>query len=85
MGDNEEEHKDSETPSDKKNNQKRNVWHQFLENLIPKEYLKSQKVTSAPNLISQTEPSAPKEKMGDRKGRTDVYIWSGATETSVFL
>ena len=36
-------------------------------NIIPKEYIKIQKVTNAPNFISQSEPPAPKEIMVDKK------------------
>ena len=36
-------------------------------NLIFKEYFKSQKVTNAQKLISQTEPPAPKEIKLDKK------------------
>ena len=50
---------------------------------IPKEHFKSQKVTNAPNLISQTESPAPKEIMVDNKIQTGVYILSGATVASV--
>ena len=33
------------------------------EYIIPKESTKAQKVTNAPNMISQSEPPAPKEIM----------------------
>ena len=35
----------------------------YGKNTLPKEYNKTQKVTNEPNLISQSEPPAPKEIM----------------------
>ena len=42
---------------------------------IPKESIKTHKVTNTPNLISQLEPSSPKEIMVNSKMRTDVSIF----------
>ena len=53
-------------------------------NFIPKEYLQSRKVPNAPNLISQSEPPAPKEIMMNPKMRTDVSVLSVATGAIVF-
>ena len=63
--------------------QRRNLWHQFLKNIIPKKYFQSQKVTNAPNLIIQSEPLAPKEIMVNPKMRTDVSVLSGNTGAGV--
>ena len=51
-------------------------------NVTPKEYFKSQKVMNEPNLISQSEPPAPKEIMVDPKMRTGVSVLSGNTGAS---
>ena len=58
------------------------MWHEFLKSIIPKEYFQSQKVTDAPNLISQSEPPAPKEIMVNPKMQTDFYVLSVATGAS---
>ena len=57
---NEEEHKDSYSSSDNKKEAKEKVLSPISENIIPKESFKSQKVTNAPNFISQSEPASPK-------------------------
>ena len=46
--------------------QRRKLWHQFLENTLPKESINTQKVTNGPHLISQSEPPAPKEIMVEK-------------------
>ena len=50
---------------------------------IPKEYIKTQKVTNAPTLISQPEPQALKVIMVDNKIRTDVSLLSVGTGDSL--
>ena len=52
-------------------------------NIIPKEYIKIQKVTNAPNFISQSEPPAPKEIMVNPKMRTNISILLVATGACV--
>ena len=42
-----------------KKKQRRNLWHQFLENTLPKESIETKKVKNAPPLIIQSEPPAP--------------------------
>ena len=57
-----------------------NLW----KNLIPKEYINTQKVINAQNLNSKSEPPAPKVIMVDNKIRTDVsllYLVTGASLT----
>ena len=51
--------------------------------VIPKEYIKTQRVTNAPNFIVQSEPPAPKEIMVGNKIWTDVSILSGVIGSSV--
>ena len=46
---------------------------------IPKEYINTLKVTNTPNLISQLDPSAPKEIIVESKIRTDVSLLSEGT------
>ena len=41
---------------------------------IPKEYINTQKMTNAPNLNIQSEPSAPNKIMMEEKMRTGVCI-----------
>ena len=55
----------------RKRRKRRNLWHQFLE---PKESIKTQNVSNAPILISQSEPPEPKEIMVDKKIRTDIFV-----------
>ena len=49
---------------------------------LPKEYIKTQKVTNAPHLISQSELPQPKEIILD-KIRTYLSIFSGETGASI--
>ena len=51
--------------------------------MVPKESIKTQKVTNAPKLIGQSEPPAPKEIMVDKTIRNDVSILSGGIGASV--
>ena len=51
-------------------------------NIISKESINTKKVTNAPNLISQSEPPAPKEIMVDKKIRTGISVLSGGTGAS---
>ena len=63
--DDEETTKDSESPSDIKEVAKEKlVARSYDKDKIPKENIKTQKVTNTPNLISQLEPSAPKGNIG---------------------
>ena len=50
--------------------------------IIHKEYINTQKVTNAPNLIIQSEPPASKVIIVDRKVQTDIYLFSGGTGAS---
>ena len=60
--DDEEDTKNSETPSDKIEQAKENLLALISEEYkITKEYIKTQKVTNTSNLISKLEPSAPTE------------------------
>ena len=54
----------------------------FWKNITPKESIKTQKATNAPNLISQSELPAPKEQMVDNKIRSDIYLLSVGTGAS---
>ena len=47
----------------------------FGEITLPKEYIKTQKLTNGPNLITQSEAPAPKEIMV----QTDEYVNYGLT------
>ena len=47
----------------------------FWKNIISKIYIKTQKVTNATNLISQSEPSSPKVILADNKIQTDLYLF----------
>ena len=40
--------------------QSRKLWHQYMENKLPKGSTKTQQVTNAPHFISPSEPPAPK-------------------------
>ena len=51
--------------------------------IIPKESINTQKVTNAPNLISQSEPSEPKVIMLDNKMWNTVVLFSVGTVDSV--
>ena len=55
----------------------------FWKNIISKIYIKTQKVTNATNLISQSEPSSPKEILADNKIHTGPYFFSEGTGYSV--
>ena len=48
----------------------------FLKNILPKESTNTKKVKNATNLISQSEPPAPKYIMVE-KIRTDISVLSG--------
>ena len=75
--DNEGKTKDSESSSDKKKEAKEKLMTPIYgKDKIPKESINKYKVTNEPNLISQPEPSAPKEIMEEDKMRTDVSILS---------
>ena len=54
----------------------------FWKNKLHKESIKTQKVTNAPKLISQSEAPSPKEIMVD-KIRSDISVLSGVTGASV--
>ena len=58
--DDEESPKNSESTIDKEKVKEKFVPPISEKKIIPKEYFQSQKVTNAPNLISQSEPPAPK-------------------------
>ena len=59
--DDEEAPKDSESSSEKGGKSKEKFVSPIsLKNKLPKEYIKTQKVTNAPNLIIQSEPPATK-------------------------
>ena len=65
--DDEQARKDSESSSDKGEKAKEKYVSPISENnTLPKEYIKTQKVTNAPNLISQSEPPSPKEIMVEK-------------------
>ena len=54
----------------------------YGKNTLPKESIKTKKVTNAPNFIRQSEPPSSKEMMVD-KIRTDLSVLSGVTGPSV--
>ena len=50
----------------------------FGEITLPKEYIKTKKVTNGPNLITQSEAPAPEVIVVDKIG-TDISVNSGLT------
>ena len=66
-----------ESSCDKEEKEKEKVVAQmFGKNTLPKESIKTQKVTNAPNLISQSKPLTPKEIMVNTKMQTYINILS---------
>ena len=52
----------------RKKKQRKNLWHHFLEKkIIPKESIKTHKLTNAQNFINKSEPTASKEIIADNK------------------
>ena len=51
--------------------------------MIPKYSINTKKMTNIPNLISQSEPSAPKKIMVEEKIQTYSYIFCKGTRASV--
>ena len=83
MSDDKESYKDSEKSSDEGKEAKEKGYVPISrKNTLPKKYIKTQKVTNAPNLISQSEPPAPKGIMVG-KMRTGLSVLYGVTGSIV--